>query len=101
MSGLRLIEVRKLAALDMAGLGTRLVLAEYALGIVLAAALGTLSLGWGIAHDAELYQWPVLGGIWLLTIAANYVPLFLYDRAGLPRLRPKLDAAARQVLLHL
>ena len=78
MLGLRLIEVRKLAALDMAWLGTRLVLAEYALGIVLAAALGTLSLGWAIAHDAELYQWPVLGGIWLLTIAANYVPLFLY-----------------------
>ena len=73
-----MIEVRKLAALDMAGLGTRLVLAEYALGVVLPAALGTLSLGWGIARHAELYQWLVLGGIWLLTIAANYVPLFLY-----------------------
>ena len=78
MLGLRLIEVRKLAALDMAWLGTRLVLAEYALGVVLPAALGTLSLGLGVARHAELYQWPVLGGIWLLTIAANYVPLFLY-----------------------
>ena len=73
-----MIEVRKLAALDMAWLGTRLVLAEYALGVVLPAALGALSLGLGIARHAELYQWLVLGGIWLLTIAANYVPLFLY-----------------------
>ena len=78
MVGLPLIEVRKLAALDMAWLGTRLVLAEYALGVVLPAALGALFLGLGIARHAELYQWLVLGGIWLLTIAANYVPLFLY-----------------------
>ena len=82
MLGLPLIEVRKLAALDMAWLGTRLVLAEYALGVVLPAALGTLFLGLGLARHAELYHWPVLGavlgGIWLLTIAANYVPLFLY-----------------------
>ena len=78
MLGLPLIEVRKLAALDMAWLGTRLVLAEYALGVVLPAALGTLFLGLGLARHAELYHWLVLGGIWLLTIAANYVPLFLY-----------------------
>ena len=78
MLGLPLIEVRKLAALDMALLGTRLVLAEYALGVVLPAALGTLFLGLGLARHAELYHWLVLGGIWLLTIAANYVPLFLY-----------------------
>ncbi len=44
MLGLRVIEVRKPAALDMAWLGTRVVLAEYALGVVLPAALGTLSL---------------------------------------------------------
>ena len=78
MLGLPLIEVRKLAALDMALLGTRLVLAEYALGVVLPAALGTLFLGLRLARHAELYHWLVLGGIWLLTIAANYVPLFLY-----------------------
>ena len=78
MLGLPLIEVRKLAALDMAWLGTRLVLAEFALGVVLPAALGTLFLGLGLARHAQLYHWLVLGGIWLLTIAANYVPLFLY-----------------------
>jgi hypothetical protein len=78
MSGLRVTEVRKLAALDMSWLCTRLVLAEYALGVVLPAALGTLSLGRGVARNAELHEWPVLGGVWLLTIAANYVPLFLY-----------------------
>jgi hypothetical protein len=58
MLGLRVIEVRKLAALDMAWLGTRVVLAEYALGVVSPAALGALSLGSGMAGHAELYQWP-------------------------------------------
>jgi hypothetical protein len=62
----------------MAWLGTRLALAEYAVGVVLPSALGTLSLREGVLRHAELYQWPVLGGAWLLGIAANYVPLFLY-----------------------
>jgi hypothetical protein len=53
MLGLRVIEVRKLAALDVAWLGTRLVLAEYAFCVVL-PALGTLSLGSGAARHAEL-----------------------------------------------
>ena len=91
MLRLRVIEVRKLAALDMAWLGTRVVLAEYALGVVLPAALGTQSLGSGMAQHAKLYQWPILDGVWLLTIAANYVPLFLYAVA------PARTGAAREV----
>jgi hypothetical protein len=78
---LRLIEVRKLAAVDMWWLGTRVVVAEYALGVVLPLALGLVSVGVGLGHEPDLTQWQVVLGIWLVTIAANYVPLFLYALA--------------------
>lgn len=70
--GVRL-DVRRLAALDMHGLrGTRLrrhvILAEFALGTVGAAALGVWALTWGDAVGVIL-------GVWLLGLAANYFPL--------------------------
>jgi hypothetical protein len=96
MSRFQLIEVRKLAAVDMAWLGTQLVLAEYALGVVLPVALGLMSLRSGLAQPG-LGNWQTLLGAWLVTIAANYVPLFLYALAivrggtvqqeGLPELK--------------
>jgi hypothetical protein len=73
-----LIEVRKLAAVDMVWLGTRIVVAEYALGVVLPLALGLVSLVMGLSQQPDLANWQVVFGIWLVTIAANYVPLFLY-----------------------
>ena len=76
-----MIEVRKLAAVDMAWLGGRIVLAEYALGIVLPVALGLLSLRAGLTQRPDPSVWQVALGIWLVTIAANYVPLFLYALA--------------------
>ena len=39
----KVIEIRKLAAVDMAWLGRRLILTEYALGVILPLALGALS----------------------------------------------------------
>jgi len=73
-----LVDVRKLAAVDMAWLGVRVILAEYAFGVLLPLALGALSLRSGLrgTSGAEL-----LLGVWLLAIAANYVPLFLYALA--------------------
>jgi hypothetical protein len=83
-----MIEVRKLAAVDMAWLGTRLIVTEYALGIILPLALGILSLRAGLAQEDKA-NWQTLLGIWLVTISANYVPLFLYavviTRAGTVR----------------
>ena len=64
----KLIEIRKLAAVDMAWLGPRVVLAEYAMGIILPLALGLFTLR----------STQTLLGVWLVTIAVNYVPLFLY-----------------------
>src|ERR1700675_1203627 len=67
-----MIDIRKLAAVDMAWLGTRLILAEYALGVVLPGVLGFISLRGGMSGWGEWL------GIWLLGIAANYIPLFIY-----------------------
>lgn len=64
----KLIEVRKLAAVDMAWLGPRIIIIEYAAGVILPLALGFLTLR----------STQTLLGVWLLTIAANYVPLLLY-----------------------
>jgi hypothetical protein len=69
------IEIRKLAAVDMVWLGQRIVVGEYALGVLLPFALGLWSIrvGWQ-AHGI----WQAVVGAWLMSISANYVPLFLY-----------------------
>jgi len=72
-----MIEVRKLAAVDMAWLGTRVIVTEYALGVMLPLVLGILSLRAGLAQQ-DLVNWQTILGTWLVTISANYVPLFLY-----------------------
>jgi hypothetical protein len=73
MGGAARINVRRLAALDMHGTrGTRrrrrVILAEFALGTVAGVALGAWALTWGGVADVVL-------GIWLLGLAANYLPL--------------------------
>jgi hypothetical protein len=73
----RLIEIRKLAAVDMAWLGTRLIVAEYAFGVVLPLTLGVLTLRRTLLA-AQPSPFQLVLGIWLLGIAANNVPLFLY-----------------------
>jgi hypothetical protein len=68
-----LLDVRRLAALDMHGArGTRrrrlIILAEFALGTLGGAALGVWALTWGGAVG-------LVFGIWLLGLGANYLPL--------------------------
>ena len=76
-----MIEVRKLAAIDMVWLGARVILAEYALGVVLPLALGWRSLHVGLSYRPDPSPWQVATGIWIVTIAANYIPLLLYALA--------------------
>ena len=96
-----LIDVRKLAAVDMVWLGKWIVLAEYALGVVLPFALGVWSLRVVLSQQPSPSMWQVAVGIWLITIAANYVPLVLYAlsiaRAGTVEQegRPELAYARR------
>jgi hypothetical protein len=73
----RLIEIRKLAAVDMAWLGVQVIVVEYALGVVLPLALGILSFRAGLARP-DPWNWQTAFGIWLVAIAANYVPLLIY-----------------------
>ena len=63
------LNVRKLVALDMTFLGTRVIVAEYALGVILGLAIGILSVLRGV----------YLLGVPLLWIGLNYVPLFLHS----------------------
>lgn len=67
-----MIDFRKLAALDIAFLGSRLILAEFSLGVFGLLALGVFTLL--RSHS--------VGGIalwsYLLCIGINYVPLLLY-----------------------
>lgn len=72
-----MINIRKLAAVDMAWLGAPVILTEYALGIVLPLLLGLLTLRPVLSGQALAGWQTVLGG-WLVGIAANYVPLFTY-----------------------
>lgn len=70
------IDVRRLAALDMHGAhGTlfrrRVILAEFCFGVAGGAALGIWALTWGSAVG-------VVAGIWLLGLAANYLPLTIH-----------------------
>ncbi len=67
------IDVRRLAALDMHGTrGTRrrrrVILAEFGLGTVAGAALGASAVTWDAPAGVVL-------GVWLLGLAANYLPL--------------------------
>ena len=82
------LDVRRLAALDMHGTRgsrrrRRVILCEFALGTVGGAALGAWALTWGGAIGVIL-------GVWLLGLAANYLPLTVHVLA-LWR-QPALDA---------
>ena len=67
------INVRKLAALDIVFHGSRLILAEFALGLVLCATLGL----WSFLSPIHS-PFKAIIGCFLLWVALNYVPLLLY-----------------------
>ncbi len=73
-----IINVRKLAALDIAFLGPKFILAEFALGVFMCAALGIFSTYLGFFHGSDHSLFMAIMGCFLLWIALNYIPLFLY-----------------------
>jgi hypothetical protein len=72
-----MIKIRKLAAVDMLWLGAQVILIEYALGVVLPLILGFHSIRSGL-FDSIHSTWETIMGIWLVSIATNYIPLFIY-----------------------
>jgi hypothetical protein len=72
-----MVNFRKLVAVDMVVNGTRFILAEVALGVVIPLILGVLSLLSDLLGGNQPGRDTVLG-IWLVGIAVNYVPLLIY-----------------------
>jgi len=72
------INIRKLAALDIAFLGPKFILIEFVLGVFGCAALGFFSIYFGLFHGLNHSLFAVIMGFFLLWIALNYVPLLIY-----------------------
>jgi len=74
----RVINVRKLAALDIVFRGPKFILIEFALAVFGCAALGLFSLYYRFFHGPDHSLFAIIIGCSLVWIALNYVPLFLY-----------------------
>src|SRR5690349_7218330 len=71
------INVRKLAALDIAFHGTRFILAEFAAGVILCGGFGAFSL-FAFSRNPDHPLFILILGLALSWIALNYVPMLLY-----------------------
>jgi len=71
-----MLDVRKLAAIDLSFLGPKIILVEFGLGAAGLVALGLLSLRAGIQRErgATFIAW----GIYMLGVGINYLPLLLH-----------------------
>jgi hypothetical protein len=76
MHPLPMINVRKLAALDLQVLGHKLILTEFGLGVAGSAAVGVVMLRAGIQrfHSRQM----IVFGAYLILLGINYVPLLLH-----------------------
>ena len=63
---------RKLAAIDIVFLGPKLIIGEFASGVLLCAALGTFVLFRGHSF------WQAILGLYLISLGINYVPMLAY-----------------------
>lgn len=69
------VDLRKLAAIDIAFLGRKFIIAEFAAGVVLSTALGLFVLVRGHSF------WQSLLGVYFLCLGINYAPMFAYAMA--------------------
>ena len=67
-----MIEIKRLAAVDLAFLGPKIILPEFMLGVVGPIVLGVLTV-----RRSQSLTW-TLFGVYLVTLGVNYVPLLLY-----------------------
>ena len=70
-----MIDLRKLAAIDIALLGYRLILAEYIFAVIFSPALGIFVMARG--HT----EWQMLLGIYFVCLGINYVPMLWWTIA--------------------
>jgi hypothetical protein len=64
-----IIDLRKLAAIDIVFLGPRVILVEYLFGVVFPLALGIF------ISAREHARWQIALGIYILCLAINYAPM--------------------------
>jgi hypothetical protein len=76
------IQVRKLVAVELSFLGPRIIIAEYAIAVVVGLIVGLLSLRAGLFRTHAL--WQTLLGIYLLCLALSYAVL-LIEAAAMTR----------------
>lgn len=69
------MNVRRLVELDLAFLGPRVIVSEFAIGVAGCLGLGVLSLSYAVRTHSALWSWPVLLGLELAGVGINYVPL--------------------------
>lgn len=89
------INIRKLAALDIVFHGSRLILAEFIVTVVLGAVFAVLSF-FAFFHNPDHPLINVMMGFILSWIAINYVPLLLYTISII-----KSKSAEREVAFEL
>lgn len=66
------VNIRKLAALDMAFLGPRLILAEFAFGVFGPILVGLFSLERTHGRSQRMI------GVYLILLGINYIPMLIY-----------------------
>jgi hypothetical protein len=67
------IDVRKLAAIDLYFVGPKIILTEFGLGVPVMLGLGIVSLRAGLSHIHAI--WQIVLGAYLLLLGINYVPM--------------------------
>jgi hypothetical protein len=86
------LDVRKLAALDLALHGPRWILAAFAAAVCLCGGLGILGLRAFVRHPGHPH-FAAFVGVFLVGIALNYVVLLLYAVGLVRGWRARQDAA--------
>ena len=72
-----LINIRKLAALDLLFHGPRFVLIEFGGAVVLTFGLAVLSMRSALSGPGQPVVWEIVLGVLLASIGANYLPLLI------------------------
>ena len=68
-----MLNPRKLAAIDLAFLGPKVIIIEFTLGILFSAALGVFVLLRGHRSPAQIAL-----GLYLISLGLNYIPMLIY-----------------------
>ena len=67
-----MINPRKLAAIDIAFLGSKFIISEFAVGVLLCPLLGAATL----KHARSF--WQLAFGLYLICLGVNYLPMLVY-----------------------